>query len=171
MAKDCVIDGYPVPFATRPGAVAWNNIVGVTLDLEYDPICPGQLLYSFRQIYAKQRSPVVADLRLPEMSNELPVKRGITQFNLHLEGTPFRFRDPGIMLLSSIPEEFRQNYFRPSVISDTQINFLAEYIYSEEVYHHHCIVYVDDLRRPQVASIPIDPDILNPGDHPNLTSW
>ncbi|MBV9990028.1 MAG: hypothetical protein JOZ72_01930 [Alphaproteobacteria bacterium] len=162
--RDCAPpDGTPIPFPTRPGAAAVNHVVDVTLDLEHDPICPGKLLWKF-QLGTQQSRLTGLDY---EITNYLKVQRnGVTQFNLHLEGTNFRFYDPGIRLLSSIPAEFRGNYFRASMISDTLVTFLAEYIDSNEVFHHHCLVYAKDITKPSLTSDPIDPDILNPGDHP-----
>lgn len=103
--------------------------------------------------------PIVHDLRVP--------KDGITLFHLHVRNGAV-FYGYSMTLSPKFPLMFYRKYFNLKTVSDTYITFYAEYIeliYGARAYRHPCLFWVRP-RRPTVADIPIDPDILNPGDHP-----
>lgn len=107
----------------------------------------------------------------PPQSDFMQTRReGITRFHINLDGG-LTFSDPYMRLLDSVPEEYRPYYFNLRRLSDTEIAFYAEYIpllHDQPAFDHKCQFYIDDKGKPlrSKSGGPIDPDILNPGDHP-----
>jgi len=163
----------PVDFPPVPHPITADRVVELMVLPRRDPRKPAEQHVKFRPMLANPYSNIREVQYRPDADDVFVMERGTTLFNLYLdEYSSYHFHHKGIMLSSAIPKRYRGYYFGwKKPFSSTHVAFLARHIPGTKAFRHPCLLFIEDRNHPRVSSGPIDPDILNPGDHPpKLTS-
>jgi hypothetical protein len=154
----------PIQLPSSAGPVAPDHQQDLLLDLSPDPKSKTELLWTFTAFDA------AAGRRLDVAGTKYisVIKHGITQFDLYLDDDySFTPNPKAMMLSSSVPAEYRDNYTDLSYYDPKHIRFYARYINEKHGLVHQCLFYAKPSHLISSHFEPIDPDILNPGDRPH----
>ena len=160
-------DPVPVDFPPHPGSVTPDQTVDVMVFPQPDPNNAHQLVVTFQPVGPQPTN-------WPDPEYLYVMSSGITLFNLYLDNaSSYVFFGKGVTLSSDTPTPDLNYYFNPYFdprISTKHVAFMAQYIGDNWAHVDPILLFIKDPTHPLLFSEPTDPDILNPGDHPKLTS-
>jgi hypothetical protein len=164
-----------VPFKPVPPNTAVNCIVELWVIPK--PSRNDSLKLLFRQRLADDDS-MIKDPNLNYKKDNPDVfvmERGTTLFNIYLkEDSGYVFRDPGLALSSKVKKNHRKYYSGwNKTWGPRHVAFVARHINALKAYHHPFLFFIEN-GKGHIYSGPIDPDVLNPGDHPShvrISNW
>jgi len=157
-------DPTPVNFPPHPGTITVDYVVKLWVNPAPDPDHANQLTVTFQPM-----EPVPWPID-PTPGDIYVMNGDITQFHLYIhDSSSYVFYGNGITLSSDTPPNDLDHYFDPKMVSTKHVAFKAQYIYEQWAHVDPVLLFITDSSI-HILSKPTDPDILNPGDHPKLTS-